>query len=1383
MKNLFIKKLIFLLFISMNAIAQDGKFTFTISSKLHVSAGVFKNDSILVRTLWSDSVMPAGTYTRYWDGTDDNGAIITSPSTTYKIKVLTNNIKYTWQGVIGNTSDSLTGETVHLGYYHNMMGLAFGPTYGYMCKGYAEGANDISKFLIGQPNKRVEMISAATGGKADVNYVVTDGTNVYWGAFDSNAGNTTFVFATKVSDDAEVVFTNGAPCSVTFARTYPSTISKLNQNNSGISGLAVQKAGMYLFVARADLNQVQVLNKTTGALVQTLNYNTPRGLSVDGNDNLWMCTGTVAQADTVARYKVNSDGTLAAATVTILGLSDPLATQVSPNGITMAVADGGASQQVKFFNNTTGVKTGSLGTIGGYAVGATVNNSKFYFNGIPSINRKTFIAYQPDGSFWVNDHDNYRTQHYNSSNVYVDNIMTLGSTYAIYVDVNNPKRVFSDFMEFEIDYAQPPATGWKLKKNWSGNVSSAIYDGFPRNEVTLSNGRTYGLINKKGTSRFEIIEFTPADTIRFTGVLTQSLSAILCTDGSIQYGAQAGATIHIVLNPLLGFDGSNNPLYAPYGVNIDTLTTTINDEVIGNATSNDNQAFSSTGKVVMYNPSATIGWSAKRHKGYHLAVMQRGDTTLLFQTEKSTPATYSGDFPPAGYFDIGNGVGYAGGQANILDRHIITSYHGEFWRATQTNKFNHYYDNGLAFGQFGTTRPEITGRAAAMMAGNALTPELIKDTATGNLYLWHGDEGDHSGIHRWQISNLGSISEQVITIPFPSAYNAPITNYTDLMAGLPFSEVLVNNTAGWTRTRFINDGEFSSYTSNLSYDKLLGNDISVNGVLSTPNTQESVNRDLGINNVTESWKITGSYAIAGDAIKNSQGYVEVLDHAGKILTNVYFGSTYPPNKAHIYGNGVAIVSNPGFYVDNAAKPIPIEISIVNSVVTFKYGINPPVTTTILDGSGNWRTPKTFRIRFLHNAYSGSTVPQYITLQNLKFYKDYSVVAPPNKAPAANAGIDKIITLPTNSITLTGSGTDDDGTISSYAWVKIAGPSTGTIVASNAATTAVNSLIQGIYQYALTVTDNNGAAGKDTIQVTVNAAANEAPVASAGNNMAITLPTNTVTVTGSATDADGTVSSYAWARISGPAQGTFITSNTATATIINLAEGLYELQLTVTDNNGATGKDTLQVLVNAAPNLAPVADAGTNNVITLPLNTATLSGKGTDPDGTISSYAWVKKSGPSAGTIATANSATTDVNNLVQGVYQYELTVTDNNGAAGKATVQVTINAASNIAPLADAGTGKTITLPINTTTLTGLGTDADGTISSYSWIKISGPVAGNIATANASTTTVNNLVQGIYQYELTVTDNNGATGKDTVQVTVNAAANIAPLAGAGTDQT
>lgn len=86
-----------------------------------------------------------------------------------------------------------------------------------------------------------------------------------------------------------------------------------------------------------------------------------------------------------------------------------------------------------------------------------------------------------------------------------------------------------------------------------------------------------------------------------------------------------------------------------------------------------------------------------------------------------------------------------------------------------------------------------------------------------------------------------------------------------------------------------------------------------------------------------------------------------------------------------------------------------------------------------------------------------------------------------------------------------------------------------------------------------------------------------------------------------------------------------------------------------------------------------------------------------------------------------------------------------------------------------------------TTTLSGTGTDTDGSITSYVWRKVSGPGGGTITSPTAAVTTVSGLVPGIYLYELTVTDNQGSSGADTVQITV-VAGNVKPKANAGPDQ-
>src|SRR5579863_7833680 len=76
--------------------------TFTLSQSANVSAGVYNTSNVLVRTLWSVVPYQPGTYSIHWDGKDDLG--IAMPAGNYTVKVVSNNITYTWEGVIGNNS-------------------------------------------------------------------------------------------------------------------------------------------------------------------------------------------------------------------------------------------------------------------------------------------------------------------------------------------------------------------------------------------------------------------------------------------------------------------------------------------------------------------------------------------------------------------------------------------------------------------------------------------------------------------------------------------------------------------------------------------------------------------------------------------------------------------------------------------------------------------------------------------------------------------------------------------------------------------------------------------------------------------------------------------------------------------------------------------------------------------------------------------------------------------------------------------------------------------------------------------------------------------------------------------------------------------------------
>ena len=180
---------------------------------------------------------------------------------------------------------------------------------------------------------------------------------------------------------------------------------------------------------------------------------------------------------------------------------------------------------------------------------------------------------------------------------------------------------------------------------------------------------------------------------------------------------------------------------------------------------------------------------------------------------------------------------------------------------------------------------------------------------------------------------------------------------------------------------------------------------------------------------------------------------------------------------------------------------------------------------------------------------------------------------------------------------------------------------------------------------------------------------------------------------------------------------------------------------------------------ALTNSSPTANAGKDTSITLPADSVFLSGTGTDSNGSISKYLWRKVFGPSSYAISDSTSASTTVNGLIQGIYNFELTVTDNKGATGKDTVQIKVNSASNIPPTANAGKDQTIALPANSVNLSGTGTDSDGSISKYLWRKVSGPSSYKITDSTSASTAVNGLIQGIYNLELTVTDNREPQGK------------------------
>ncbi len=360
----------------------------------------------------------------------------------------------------------------------------------------------------------------------------------------------------------------------------------------------------------------------------------------------------------------------------------------------------------------------------------------------------------------------------------------------------------------------------------------------------------------------------------------------------------------------------------------------------------------------------------------------------------------------------------------------------------------------------------------------------------------------------------------------------------------------------------------------------------------------------------------------------------------------------------------------------------------------------------------------------------------------------------NRLPVANAGVDQTV-LVNAAVTLDGSASADaDGTIASYSWAQIAGTAATLTGADTVAPGFTAPATGGALTFQLTVTDNNGANSSDTVIVTVN----EPPTANAGVDQTVLVNASVILDGTGSADADGTIASYSWAQIAGTAVTLTGADTTAPGFTAPATGGALTFQLTVTDNIGASASDMVTVIVNEAP----TANAGSDQTVLVNAS-VTLDGTGSaDADGTIASYSWAQI----AGTAVTLTGADTTAPGFTApatgGALTFQLTVTDNNGASASDMVTVIVNEP----PTANAGPDTTVKIK-STVLLDGTASaDADGTIAGYRWVQTAGTAVSLVNGTTASPSFTAPGSADILTFQLTVTDNNGASALDTVTINV-----------------
>jgi len=297
--------------------------------------------------------------------------------------------------------------------------------------------------------------------------------------------------------------------------------------------------------------------------------------------------------------------------------------------------------------------------------------------------------------------------------------------------------------------------------------------------------------------------------------------------------------------------------------------------------------------------------------------------------------------------------------------------------------------------------------------------------------------------------------------------------------------------------------------------------------------------------------------------------------------------------------------------------------------------------------------------------------------------------PGNQPPTADAGPNQQVDIGEKAV-VEGSASDPDGAVVSYSWSQVSGIAVDLV---NADTPMVEFMAPeevGTIRLRLHVVDDAGAQDHDDTVIAVVlpvAEPNQPPVANAGYNFTVDTG-ETATITGTATDSDGQVISWNWEWVSGMAIALQFTNTNRVQFTAPNSTGSFVLRLTVSDEDGATDSDNVTITVQnppPPPNEEPTANAGPNQTVQQG-EAVTLSGSGSDPDGTIIDWDWEQISGPSVSISGASNQVAGFTAPDSAGSISIRLTVTDDNGDTDTDNVIITVEEDTG----SDNTTGETV---------------------------------------------------------------------------------------------
>ncbi len=381
------------------------------------------------------------------------------------------------------------------------------------------------------------------------------------------------------------------------------------------------------------------------------------------------------------------------------------------------------------------------------------------------------------------------------------------------------------------------------------------------------------------------------------------------------------------------------------------------------------------------------------------------------------------------------------------------------------------------------------------------------------------------------------------------------------------------------------------------------------------------------------------------------------------------------------------------------------------------------------------------------------------------------VLPSNNPPVADAGMDSNVPQRT-FVDLDGKGTDVDGDNIRFSWTQKSGIPTQIYESTQPLAYFISPVISSLSEslvFELTVTDSKGNSDTDDVTIVVSVE-NSPPRAYAGPDKRI-YGGETVTIVGSASDANSDPLDIQWKQISGDAVSFDESSLSLSFTAPQVApteSKRLAFELTVTDSHGLFDSDRVVIFVSPE-NSAPTANAGPDVTVDEGMY-ANLTCLGTDPDGDRLSFTWTTSS--SASVEHASNSVTlASVPNVVSdSVITFTCTVSDGSYSSSD-SVDVLVKNTLSLDIISNAGIDQIVNENVKVFMDGSNSHDPENQSLSYMWTQISGESVTLSSASSMSPSftspTVNNNEVKILTFEFKVFDDNGRESNDVVTITVD----------------